>query len=80
MSRFILDGFASAELVSHLHNDVAFSLVRELCHKFNLRVLTYVQQGDIRKFQLCLPNGMAVGKAWAKMESDAKYTYYYRTP
>ena len=80
MSRFILDGFVNAELVSYLHNDVAFSLVRELCHKFGLRVLTYVQQGDIRKFQLCLPNGMAVGKAWAKMESDAKYTYYYRTP
>jgi hypothetical protein len=80
MSRFILDGFVSDELVGYLHNDVAFPLVRELCHKFGLRVLTYVQQGDIRKFQLCLPNGMAVGKAWAKMESDAKYTYYYRTP
>lgn len=80
MSRFILEGFATEELVGYLHNDAAFPLVRELCHKFNLRVLTYVQQGDIRKFQLCLPNGMAVGKAWAKMESDAKYTYYYRTP
>jgi hypothetical protein len=82
MSRFILEGFATEELVGALHNDAAFPLVRELCHKFGLRVLTYVQQGpgDIRKFQLCLPNGMAVGKAWAKMESDAKYTYYYRTP
>ena len=82
MSRFILEGFATEELVGYLHNDAAFPLVRELCHKFGLRVLTYVQQGpgDIRKFQLCLPNGMAVGKAWAKMESDAKYTYYYRTP
>ena len=82
MSRFILEGFATEELVDALHNDAAFPLVRELCHKFGLRVLTYVQQGpgDIRKFQLCLPNGMAVGKAWAKMESDAKYTYYYRTP
>jgi len=80
MSRFILEGFVSDELVGNLNNDVAFPLVRELCHKFGLRVLTYVQQGDIRKFQLCLPNGMAVGKAWAKMESDAKYTYYYRSP
>jgi len=83
MSRFILDGFVSDELVGYLHNDVAFSLVRELCHKFGLRVLTYVRQGDIRKFQLCLPNGMAVGKAWASVSGlgeDAKYTYYYRTP
>lgn len=80
MSRFILEGFVTEELVDTLHNDAAFPLVRELCHKFNVKVLTYVQQGDIRKFQLCLPNGMAVGKAWAKMESDAKYTYYYRTP
>ena len=61
MSRFILEGFATEELVGYLHNDAAFPLVRELCHKFGLRVLTYVQQGpgDIRKFQLCLPNGMA---------------------
>jgi hypothetical protein len=83
MSRFILEGFATEELVDALHNDAAFPLVRELCHKFGLRVLTYVQQGDIRKFQLCLPNGMAVGKAWAVVEGlgeDAKYVYYYRSP
>jgi hypothetical protein len=83
MSRFILEGFATEELVGYLHNDAAFPLVRELCHKFGLRVLTYVQQGDIRKFQLCLPNGMAVGKAWAVVEGvgeDAKYVYYYRSP
>jgi hypothetical protein len=89
MSRFILEGFATEELVDALHNDAAFPLVRELCHKFNLKVLTCVsrQVGDYdltaRKFQLCLSNGIAVGKAWAVMggsDEDAKYVYYYRSP
>ena len=89
MSRFILEGFATEELVGYLHNDAAFPLVRELCHKFNLRVLTCVSRhiGDhdltARKFQLCLSSGIAVGKAWAAVEGvgeDAKYVYYYRSP
>ena len=83
MSRFILEGFATEELADALHNDAAFPLVRELCHKFNVKVLTYVVSGETKKFQLCLSNGMAVGKAWGAVEGsgeDAKLTYYYRSP
>jgi len=88
MSIYILDGFQTEELKQDIHNDPAFPLIREMCFKFGLKVLNYTSTGafsddSIRKFQLCLPNGIAVCKAWATVKGsgeDTKYVYYYRSP
>lgn len=81
MSRYILAGFESEELEQVLKAANAFPLVREICHKFGLKVLAETELGGGRQaFQLCLPNGMAVGKAYAQMNADNKLEYCYRTP
>lgn len=81
MSRYILAGFESEELEQVLKAADAFPLIREICHKFGLKVLAETELGGSRQaFQLCLPNGMAVGKAYAQMNADNKLEYCYRTP
>ena len=81
MSRYILAGFESEELEQLLKAADAFPLIREICHKFGLKVLDECELGGGRQaFQLCLPNGMAVGKAYVQMNADNKREYCYRTP
>lgn len=83
MSVYILDGFQTEELKQTIHADPAFPLIREMCFKFGLKVLNFtemgINEGEKRKFQLCLPNGIAVCKAWSGMV-DGKRAYYYRSP
>lgn len=76
MSRYILAGFESDELEQGLRNSKVFPLVRDMCHKFGLKVLCQKETA----FQLCLPNGMAVGKVFTSMNKDNKLEYCYRTP
>jgi hypothetical protein len=81
MSRYILAGFESEELEQVLKAADAFPLVREMCHKFGVKVLDECELGGGRQaFQMCLPNGMAVGKAYAQLNADNKLEYCYRTP
>lgn len=81
MSRYILAGFESEELEQTLRNSNAFPLVRDMCHKFGLKVLTEGEVGGGRQaFQMCLPNGMAVGKVYTHTNKDNKLEYCYRTP
>jgi len=52
-----------------------------MCHKFGLKVLAETELGGLKQaFQLCLPNGMAVGKVYTNMNKDNKLEYCYRTP
>ena len=78
--RYILDGFNSEEFEQSLRDSQAFPLVRDLCHKFNVKVLCEIPTPIGMAFQLCLPNGMAVGKAFTRMNDDNKLEYCYRTP
>lgn len=78
--RYILDGFNSEEFEQSLRDSQAFPLVRDLCHKFNVKVLCETPTSVGMAFQLCLPNGMAVGKAFTRMNDDNKLEYCYRTP
>jgi hypothetical protein len=81
MSRYILAGFESEELEQSLRNSDAFPLVREMCHKFGVKVLAETELGGGRQaFQMCLPNGMAVGKAYVQLNADNKLEYCYRSP
>jgi hypothetical protein len=78
--RYILDRFESEELEQSLKASDVFPLIRDLCHKFNLRVLAETDLSGKQAFQLCHTNGMAVGKAFTRMGDDAKLEYCYRTP
>ena len=84
MSRYILEGFGSDELEQSLKASRAFPLVRDLCHKFGLKVLAEVEMlGGKQSFQLCLTNGMAVGKAFVRdidVNDSLTTEYCYRTP
>jgi len=81
MSRYILAGFENEELEQSLRNSEVFPLVRDMCHKFGLKVLSENPLGGLRQaFQMCLPNGMAVGKVYTHTNKDNKLEYCYRTP
>jgi len=81
MSRYILAGFESEELEQSLRNSDVFPLVRDMCHKFGLKVLSENPLGGLRQaFQMCLPNGMAIGKVYTHTNKDNKLEYCYRTP
>ena len=84
MSRYILEGFGSDELEQSLKASRAFPLVRDLCHKFGLKVLAEVEMlGGKQSFQLCLTNGMAVGKVFVRdidVNDSLTTEYCYRTP
>jgi len=81
MSRYILAGFESEELEQSLRDSAVFPLVRDMCHKFGLRVLARAELGGGRPaFQMCLPNGMAIGKVYTHTNKDNKLEYCYRTP
>jgi hypothetical protein len=81
MSRYILEGFESDELEQTIRQHETFPLVRELCFKFNLRVLCEAELGGHQSaIQMCLPNGMAVGKVYTRKNTEAKLEYCYRTP
>ena len=81
MSRYILAGFESEELEQSIRNSSVSPLIRDMCHKFGLKVLAEAELGGGRQaFQLCLPNGMAVGKVYAQNTTEGKTEYCYRTP
>jgi len=73
--RYILDGFNEEGFEQSLRDSQAFPLVRDLCHKFNVKVLCETPTSVGMAFQLCLPNGMAVGKAFTRMNDDNKLEY-----
>lgn len=78
--RYILDGFNEEGFEQSLRDSQAFPLIRDICHKFGLKVLAEIEIANKQSFQLCLPNGMAVGKAFTRMNDDNKLEYCYRTP
>ena len=83
MSRYILEGFNEEGLEQSLKDSRVFPLVRDLCHKFNLKVLAEVEIAGRQSFQLCLTNGMAVGKAFVRdIDNNGSLAteYCYRTP
>jgi len=77
--RYILDGFESEELEQSLKASDAFPLIRDICHKFNLRVLCEAPTSDGMAFQLCHTHGMAVDKVFARLHNEGKEEYCYRT-
>jgi len=82
--KYILNGFESEEFEQSLKESKVFPLIRDLCHKFNLRVLAETDLSGKQAFQLCLTNGMAVGKAFVRTISNNDGSlateYCYRTP
>lgn len=83
MSRYLLEGFGSDELEQSLKNSRVFPLVRDLCHKFGLKVLAETDLAGKQAFQLCLTNGMAVGKAYVRdidVNDSLTTEYCYRSP
>jgi hypothetical protein len=78
--RYILDGFESEEFEQSLKASDVFPLIRDICHKFGLKVLAELEIDGKQSFQLCLSNGMAVGKVFTRMNGDNKLEYCYRTP
>ena len=81
MSRYILAGFENEELEQAIREHETFPLVRELCFNFNLKVLCEAGLGGTRSaIQMCLPNGMAVGKVYMGKNGDDRAEYCYRTP
>jgi hypothetical protein len=83
MSRYILAGFESEELEQAIKDSRAYPLIRDLCFKFGLKVLAESDLTGKQAFQLCLPNGMAVGKAFVRdIDNNGSLAteYCYRTP
>lgn len=81
MSRYILEGFENDELEQAIKDCTAYPFVRELCFQFKLRVLCKVElNGVIQALQMCLPNGMAVGKVFTRKNAEDKLEYCYRSP
>ena len=83
MSRYILEGFGSDELEQGLKDSRVFPLVRDLCYKFGLKVLAETDLAGKQAFQLCLTNGMAVGKAYVRdidVNDSLTTEYCYRSP
>ena len=80
MSRYILAGFESEKLEQSIRYSSVSPLIRDMCHKFGLRVLAETELAGKQAFQLCLPNGMAVGKVYAQNTDEGKTEYCYRTP
>lgn len=81
--RYILDGFGSEELEQSLKDSKVFPLVRDMCHKFGLKVLAETELSGKQAFQLCHINGMTVGKAFCRDIDDngsLATEYCYRTP
>lgn len=80
MSKYILAGFESEELEQKIKDHQAFALVRELCFKYNLKVMCTTEYFSGTAFQMCHTNGMAVGKVFVQAIEDGKLEYCYRTP
>jgi hypothetical protein len=80
MSRYILKGFESEELEQTIKDSRVYPLIRDLCFKFGLKVLAESDLTGKQAFQLCLTNGMAVGKAFTRTNDEGKLEYCYRTP
>jgi hypothetical protein len=83
MSRYILKGFESEELEQTIKDSRVYPLVRDLCFKFGLKVLAESDITGKQAFQLCLTNGMAVGKAFVRdIDNNGSLAteYCYRTP
>lgn len=83
MSRYILEGFGNDELEQTLRDSRVFPLVRDLCYKFGLKVLAETDLAGKQAFQLCLTNGMTVGKAYVRdidVNDSLTTEYCYRSP
>jgi hypothetical protein len=80
MSKYILEGFESEEFEQAIKSHSTFPLVRDLCFKFNLKVLCQAQLAHHNALQMCLPNGMTVGKVYTYTNENGKLEYCYRTP
>jgi hypothetical protein len=85
MSRYFLDGFGSEDELNKLRASNAFPLVREMQHKFGLKVLheTDNARADRTGYMMCHPNGVAVGLVWATKtggENHDQLEYCFRTP
>jgi hypothetical protein len=80
MSRYILEGFESEELEQAIADSKVFPLIRELCFQFKLKVLCEADLVSVKAFQMCLPNGMAVGKVYTYTNENGKLEYCYRSP
>ena len=83
MSRYILEGFNEEGLEQSLKDSRVFPLVRDLCHKFGLKVLAETNLAGKQAFQLCLTNGMTVGKVFVRdidVNDSLTTEYCYRTP
>ena len=80
MSKYILEGFENEQLEQDIKDHAVYPLIRELCFQFKLKVLCMGQLGGKPAFQLCVSNGMAVGKVFSVMNADNKLEYCYRTP
>lgn len=80
MSRYILEGFENDELEQAIKDTVAYPLIRELCFQYKLKVLCQTDLVSVKAFQMCLPNGIAVGKVYATNNTEGKLEYCYRSP
>lgn len=83
MSRYILEGFNEEGLEQSLKDSRVFPLVRDLCHKFGLKVLAETDLAGKQAFQLCLTNGMTVGKVFVRdidVNDRLATEYCYRSP
>jgi hypothetical protein len=83
MSRYILAGFESEELEQTIKDSRVYPLIRDLCFKFGLKVLAETDLAGKQAFQLCLTNGMAVGKVFVRdIDNNGSLAteYCYRSP
>lgn len=85
--KFFVDGFGSDELYKQLIDSPSFPLVRDLEHKFKLRVIRRVKVdavggGSSDAWLLGHTSGIAVGKAFVQPSTvnDGKDQFAFRTP
>lgn len=77
MSVMFYDGYYSEEAMTLLRSQDTFPLVRELVFKYGLKIVRNTQKGWL----LCHPsNGIAVGKAYTRLNEEGKTEYCYTSP
>ena len=78
--KYFLDGFGSEEELSKLTSLPVFPLVREMHFKYGLLVVKELKAypNEIG-YQMCYPNGIAVGKVWTSVDEN-RIVFNYRSP
>jgi len=76
MDYLFVNGFSTPEATAKLRDSDCYPLVRELVFKFDLRVLREVN----KKWFMCHPNGVAVGKANVILNNEGKTEYQFYSP